>query len=113
MCWGRGVRYDWEGYIWVGSVYQPIPNPPGPKWLRDLLGEDFFFEVKDMLLWPGHRYTNVDLRRLYEFRKLTRLNHIGSEITDEAVKEFRPSITNCPIVHRILTARRLNDITTP
>jgi hypothetical protein len=46
--YGGYVQYDWEM-----SVVRP-PTPPGPKWLRSLIGDDYFQEVIDAELVNRH-----------------------------------------------------------
>jgi hypothetical protein len=40
---GQVPRYDWE--FDVRAIELPKPERPGPEWLWDLLGEDFFADV--------------------------------------------------------------------
>ena len=44
------VRYNWE-FSADGHAALDNPPPPGPEWLRNLLGVDFFGSVTDVHLW--------------------------------------------------------------
>ena len=37
-----GVRYNWQ---YVSEKYDPKASPPGPKWLRDIVGPDLLDTV--------------------------------------------------------------------
>jgi hypothetical protein len=39
---GAVVHYDWEWEQLTSRAIDPDPEPAGPKWLRSLLGDDFF-----------------------------------------------------------------------
>jgi hypothetical protein len=42
-----GVRYNWQ---YVSGKYDPKASPPGPKWLRDIVGPDLLDTVVVVLL---------------------------------------------------------------
>jgi hypothetical protein len=57
------------------------PAPPGPPWLRRLLGDDFFANV----VWvdfEGTRVTDADLQHLKRLPQLSRLDLDGTQVTD-------------------------------
>jgi hypothetical protein len=45
--------HDWEPERRIFGLPAPPPrtHPPGPSWLRRLLGDEFFQEVRDVELW--------------------------------------------------------------
>ncbi len=74
----RGIKiiYDYEirtvhdgDSEWIEKVYGPLP---GPAWLRDLIGIDYFADVVTVALMGPSR--DDDLRRLRHFRKLESLH---------------------------------------
>src|SRR5438309_753827 len=64
---GGGVHYDC-GFDPSGRLIQDS-EPPGPWWLRQLLGENFFGDVTDVRYGPTAEPR--DLSRLTELRDLT------------------------------------------
>src|SRR6185295_9519114 len=40
---GGAVFYDYERDF--NEIFNPSPTPPGPEWIRDFLGDNFFAEV--------------------------------------------------------------------
>ena len=85
MC---NVQYDYQR----DSAGNLIPNAqaPGPAWLRNLLGIDFFCNGTEV--WVGRKLTDADLVHLKDFPKLRILffNEVmvtyNPQITDEGLK---------------------------
>jgi len=102
---GADIRYDWE-------AKQNGGEPPGPSWLRKMLGDDFFASgvqvrffkfgtVTDAALAPLERLDDVDLlwsratritdaglRHIAHLKNLKALALTGSQVTDAGLKEF-------------------------
>src|SRR5437868_818874 len=49
--YGGSVRYDYE---FVDGIPTPGREPAAPKWLRRILGDEFFREVVEVNLINGH-----------------------------------------------------------
>lgn len=75
---GGEVYYQHERHTPYGR--QP-PEPPGPKWLRRILGDQFFARVSIVSYPP--RATDADLEHLDGIRHLTELG-IGASTTSLA-----------------------------
>jgi len=63
---GGSVRYEYQN-----SFGQ---EPPGPKWLRELVGEEYFVSVVDVFLH-------------------------NTKVTDNGVKKLQQALPNCQINH--------------
>ena len=79
---GCTVRYDYEYDPQNANPGHLVPNatPPGPAWLRRMLGDDFFQSVNGVYFPPleiGNPVTNADLERLRGFSKLKALGLEG------------------------------------
>jgi len=106
---GGLVGYDWKP-IYVSTVGKPFspPQPPGPAWLRSILGDDFFASVVEVSvnngmtddgfvrfgtfanaeeLWLGQtRVSNVDLEQLKGMSHLRKLDLSCTGITDDGLE---------------------------
>ena len=80
---GGGVAYDFE---WHTPKYG-TPRPPGPAWLREFLGQDFFASVYHVCL-TGTAANDADLERLSCFDELTLLNLGGTKVTDVGLEKL-------------------------
>jgi hypothetical protein len=69
------------GWQISGPVWLIRAEPPGPAWLRKLLGENFFSEVDAVLLYETNA-NNADLANLSEFASLQWLDLSKTNITD-------------------------------
>jgi hypothetical protein len=87
---GGTVEYDYTG-----------AEPPGPAWLRRLLGDNFFSEVIGVQLpgdyslrlgfdgfGPSHGATDADLKCLSKLPNLRSLGLRATNITDDGLKEL-------------------------
>ena len=73
---GGSVMYDFE--------MQGRAEPPGPRWLRSLIGDDYFARVEIVMLWDpstGDRH----LEPVRELKHVKKLYLTGTQITDAAV----------------------------
>jgi hypothetical protein len=74
---GGIVWYDWE---WKNGDYvQGKSQPPGPKWLVDRIGVDYFSNVTFVNMMRG---SDEDLIRIGHLGRLERLNLHGAPVTD-------------------------------
>jgi hypothetical protein len=124
-CSGK-VTYDYE---WsVTEAYRPHATPPGPRWLRRLLGEYYRANVVEVQLFAGHgrtpenlnddaarslialsdvkwlvlmdtRITDAGLEHLKGLKKLERLDLEGSLVTEKGVETLKNSLPNAKIYY--------------
>ncbi len=80
------------GFVWydyqcdASDVFSVHPNarPPGPAWLRNLLGDDFFSHVRCV----NTQVTDAGLTRLAGLPELEALELNGSTITDAGLAQI-------------------------
>jgi hypothetical protein len=93
---GGGIGYDYE-YDAQGNYvpdhvpdHVPNPTPPGPAWLRALLGDDFFRSVYKVYLpaWRERHITDADLEQLVGFTKLAMAELDGTQVTDAGLEHL-------------------------
>ena len=91
---GGNVIYDYM-FDQHGSSL-PNPKPPGPAWLRQLLGENFFTEIEELDLidngWHrqrGHEIKDAELEYLKGLTKLKRLFLNGTQVSDAGLKNLK------------------------
>ncbi|HEV2969088.1 MAG TPA: hypothetical protein VGY55_03800 [Pirellulales bacterium] len=79
---GGSVVYDYQ----IDRSGKPIPGaePPGPDWLRKLLGENLFSEVALVSL-DGTKVTDAGLVYLRDLTQLETLYLISNNVTDEGL----------------------------
>ena len=84
-----GAPYDkaFDEYRNAGGT---PPDKPWPTWLRDLLGEDFFFGVRSVSFRKVLELKDEDLVPLSNCRHLRSLNLEYCPITDEGLKHIAP-----------------------
>ncbi len=76
---GGQVQYDYEA--------QGV-NPPGPAWLRNLLGENFFATVVAVDL-SLQQVTDAGLEHLKGLTQIQTLCLVQTMVTDEGVKKLQ------------------------
>ena len=82
----RGVVwYDFQCADSNGRVI-PDAKPPGPDWLRSLLGENFFSEVRAVLIAPGG---DSDLQLLAALPRLQSAALGGTTIIDNGLAHLK------------------------
>ncbi len=82
---GGFVAYDYQFDARGGDI--PHAIPPGPAWLRSLLGDDFFGNVHTVFL-VGENTTDADVERLKEFKALRSLSLHGTQVTDAGLENL-------------------------
>ena len=115
---GGSVGYEYEEQVFVVDVngvvlpHPSAPHPPGPAWMRKLLGEDFFATViyanvrndeemehlkelknLELLALSGTQFTDVDLEHMNELTKLETLILSNTRVTDEGLRHLK-ELTN-------------------
>jgi hypothetical protein len=96
--------------------------PPAPKWARDLLGDDFFYDVVtatvierdfgddeaiylkeltslESLNLNCTTVTDAGLEHLVTLSKLRYLNLVATNVTPEGVKKLKRALPACEIVY--------------
>lgn len=86
---GASIGYDYER-VQVPPSFPPIPGakPPGPAWLRKLIGKDFFINVT-MIELCFTDVTDADLKHLDGMTHLHYLNLQHTEITDAGLEHLK------------------------
>jgi len=82
---GGFVAYDYQFDARDGDI--PNAIPPGPAWLRSLLGRDFFGNVRTVFLL-GEQIADADVERLKEFTALKSLSLHGTRVTDSGLENL-------------------------
>jgi hypothetical protein len=86
---GGNVVYDWQ-VLPNGAAMNPNGQPPGPKWLVERLGVDYFGDVIIVGLGIGKPVTEADMELIGRLGKLRRLYASRTEgLTDEGVARLR------------------------
>jgi len=97
---GGSVLYDYHyygyGYQWDGAGFLIAQKPPGPTWLRELLGDDFFADVfaadysDTNVSYPTD--TDVGDVALEHVERLTELRSLelsGPQVTDVGLENLK------------------------
>ena len=90
----RGYAYYDYQVDTSGSHYKVIPNatPPGPKWLHDLLGVDFFCKVKVVDFFEcgaNPKHTVEDYAAFESLKGLEMIVNFDSDLCLEGVRHWR------------------------
>jgi hypothetical protein len=83
---GGFVEYDYEVDT-AGNRIQGA-QPSSPKWLRSLLGDDFFWNVDGVLL-VNTQVTDAGLERLKGFTQLQTLFLGNTQVTDAGLEHLK------------------------
>ena len=67
-------------------------NPPGPEWLRQLIGDEYFFSVGAVQL-TGSKVNDTSLSIIERFTDLKWLTLIGTKVTDAGLEHLK-GLTN-------------------
>ena len=81
---GGSVQYDWQ----LDANGNGVPNarPSAPPWLRRILGDDFFWEVKAVVLY-GTQVTDAGLEQLKGLSQLRELRLHFTRVTDAGLEQ--------------------------
>jgi hypothetical protein len=78
----------------IGNEFARGREAPGPKWLRSLLGDDFFSEVDSAEVWADAGFRH--LKRLPHLRELLVLGR--RDITDAGLEQLR-GLAHLQVLH--------------
>lgn len=82
---GGSVEYAHENQVDESGNWIPAARPPGPAWLRHLLGDDFFARAYNVTFFHQTELTNADLSPLATLKRLNELAIIEGRITDDGL----------------------------
>jgi hypothetical protein len=78
---GGNVGYDWQRQPAAAPQDQ---QPPGPKWLRGIVGDEYFQDVVEVV-WADRKVQSDDLRWLPDLPKLNHVNLSFSNVDDDGL----------------------------
>ncbi len=78
---GGSVTYDWESDV-------SRSEPPGPAWVRNLLGENFFGNVVGVSLENTH-VTDAAIEHVKGFSQLQDLDLMDTPVTDAGLEHLK------------------------
>jgi hypothetical protein len=81
---GGSIEYTYQ--VNAGSNK---PTPPGPTWLRNLLGIDYFDHVVNAYFCGDFLFTDADLERLQGLPDLEYLQIASSNVTDNGLSHLK------------------------
>jgi len=86
------VVYDYQ--LDADGLHIEGAEPPGPAWLRNLLGDDFFADAE--VVWSSTDFDDDDLAHLAGLARLRRLQLARSRVTDEGLAHLKslPELEN-------------------
>ncbi len=86
---GGQVRYDYEPGIFemMTNPGAKTKEPPGPRWLRELIGDDYFQAVTEVHL-RGRKVTDSDLRWISSLPNITTLLVMRTSISDASLSRI-------------------------
>ncbi|HJN08885.1 MAG: hypothetical protein QGG09_19600 [Pirellulaceae bacterium] len=83
---GGEVEYDW--------TFNSKLEPPGPRWLRQKIGDEYFQSVVQVLVGRSEVH---DLSPLVKLPALKQLAIINTPVSDEEVSNLQEALPNCRI----------------
>jgi len=81
---GGNVTYNWQLYALGYTLHRELPEP---KWLRNLLGDDFF-QVVIVVDLNRTKVTDTELEHVRCFAQLKRLMLGDTNVTDAGLKQL-------------------------
>jgi Leucine Rich repeat len=84
---GGDVLYDYER-VEGDRHWEPRAEPPGPAWLRNLLGEDFFGDIEYVAFYDDATSTDAKLATIEKLISLRGVNLEESNVTDGGLEHL-------------------------
>ena len=82
------VLYDYEADENGYRIPQPSPSPPGPDWLRDVIGVDYFATAVGVFIGPKAEVNDETFRSLADLPHLKNLDLRNVGVTDSRVAQL-------------------------
>lgn len=79
------IVYD---HVYANGRYNYQAQPWGPRWLRQLLGDEYFQEVAEVNLLKGREVKDSDIAYLEGLPSVQRLYLRSTDITDDGLKHL-------------------------
>ena len=97
---GGHVTYDWQFHDLKNWPHLPVLRPPGPAWLRRLIGDDFFQNVVEIEYsphFPPEGSQDIDL--IPHFQKLRRLKKVIAvpSNSQDLKNQLEAALPNCVV----------------
>ena len=89
---GGTVDYEHEVFEVVNQLYV-LGRPPGPEWLRKLVGDEYFVSVNRVAL-PASKLDDAMISRFERLTNLRYLNLIDTPISDESIEKLQQALPN-------------------
>jgi hypothetical protein len=83
------VRYDYELADNGWEVRRDNPLPPGPVWLRDLIGIDYFATAVNVCMDHGNDVNDDSISALAELSQVRRIDIEGANVTDAVMAKLK------------------------
>ncbi len=87
--YGAYVRYDYEMADNGWEVRRDNPLPPGPVWLRNLIGIDYFATAVNVCLDHGNDVNDDSISALVELSQVRRIDIEGANVTDAVMAKLK------------------------
>jgi hypothetical protein len=83
------VRYDYEMADNGWEVRRDNPLPPGPVWLRNLIGIDYFATAVNVCMDHGNDVNDDSISALAELSEVRRIDIEGANVTDPVMAKLK------------------------
>jgi hypothetical protein len=92
------VVYDYQFTGHVGEFFDADAEPPGPPWLRNVLGKDSLSDVGLVIVFDAE-FTDHDLHHLKRLPSLGGVWLVETQVTPEGVKKLQEALPECAIMY--------------
>jgi len=84
-----------------GKLYDRggIPARPGPAWLRQIIGDEYFTTV-NLVGMRGPQFNDASLEVVKLLTDLKRLALYDTKITNEGLKKLQKALPNCKMIRK-------------
>jgi len=93
---GGGVEYDYHFDSLGNRIALPFPKPPGPAWLRKVVGVDFLSNVVYVRLY-GPSVTDARTQNLPKLSDLRTLRLTNTRVTFKRYRELQEELPDCKV----------------